>query len=172
MNFTDHAANFGVSYVYSNCLLHLLPHLLYCRGLWGRSMCQWTTVTPGTWPSCPLLVMSSSTPFWPPMMKWSSCMLMSQEVSWHRNYLSSLFWIIQEDIGVLTREVCVCGFADSGFGTIYVSDDRGTVYSKSLEHHLYTTTGGETDFINVTSLRGVFTTSILAEGIYVVVETW
>uniref|UniRef100_H3DCE8 Sortilin n=1 Tax=Tetraodon nigroviridis TaxID=99883 RepID=H3DCE8_TETNG len=52
---------------------------------------------------------------------------------------------------------------DSGFGTIYVSDDRGTVYSKSLERHLYTTTGGETDFINVTSLRGVFTTSILAE---------
>lgn len=61
--------------------------------------------------------------------------------------------------------VFVCGFADSGFGTIYVSDDRGTVYSKSLEHHLYTTTGGETDFINVTSLRGVFTTSILAEGV-------
>ncbi|TWW56570.1 Sortilin Precursor [Takifugu flavidus] len=52
---------------------------------------------------------------------------------------------------------------DTGFGTIYVSDDRGTVYSKSLERHLYTTTGGETDFINVTSLRGVFTTSILAE---------
>ncbi|KAM8753841.1 sortilin 1b [Acanthopagrus schlegelii] len=52
---------------------------------------------------------------------------------------------------------------DSGFGTIYVSDDRGTVYSKSLERHLYTTTGGETDFTNVTSLRGVFITSILAE---------
>ncbi|XP_013875548.1 sortilin 1b [Austrofundulus limnaeus] len=52
---------------------------------------------------------------------------------------------------------------DSGFGTIYVSDDRGTVYSKSLERHLYTTTGGDTDFTNVTSLRGVFFTSILAE---------
>uniref|UniRef100_A0A8C6TJY8 Sortilin 1b n=1 Tax=Neogobius melanostomus TaxID=47308 RepID=A0A8C6TJY8_9GOBI len=52
---------------------------------------------------------------------------------------------------------------DSGFGTIYVSDDRGTVYSKSLERHLYTTTGGDTDFTNVTSLRGVFITSILAE---------
>lgn len=52
---------------------------------------------------------------------------------------------------------------DSGFGTIYVSDDRGTVYSKSLERHLYTTPGGETDFTNVTSLRGVFTTSVMAE---------
>ena len=55
-------------------------------------------------------------------------------------------------------------FTDTGFGTIYVSDDRGTVYSKSLERHLYTTTGGDTDFTNVTSLRGVFVTSILAEG--------
>ncbi|XP_033825416.1 sortilin-like [Periophthalmus magnuspinnatus] len=52
---------------------------------------------------------------------------------------------------------------DSGFGTIYVSDDRGTVYSKSLDRHLYTTTGGDTDFTNVTSLRGVFITSVLAE---------
>ncbi|NP_001119937.1 sortilin 1b precursor [Danio rerio] len=50
---------------------------------------------------------------------------------------------------------------DTGIGTIYVSDDRGTVYSKSLERHLYT--GGETDFTNVTSLRGVYTTSVLAE---------
>ncbi|XP_047434499.1 sortilin 1b [Mugil cephalus] len=52
---------------------------------------------------------------------------------------------------------------DTGFGTIYASDDRGTVYSKSLERHLYTTTGGDTDFTNVTSLRGVFITSVLAE---------
>uniref|UniRef100_A0A3Q0R8P1 Sortilin 1b n=1 Tax=Amphilophus citrinellus TaxID=61819 RepID=A0A3Q0R8P1_AMPCI len=52
---------------------------------------------------------------------------------------------------------------DTGFGTVYVSDDRGTVYSKSLERHLYTTTGGDTDFTNVTSLRGVFITSVLAE---------
>lgn len=52
---------------------------------------------------------------------------------------------------------------DTGFGTIYVSDDRGTIYSKSLERHLYTTTGGDTDFTNVTSLRGVYMTSVLAE---------
>lgn len=52
---------------------------------------------------------------------------------------------------------------DTGYGTIYASDDRGTVYSKSLERHLYTTTGGDTDFTNVTSLRGVFITSVLAE---------
>uniref|UniRef100_A0AAR2KVX5 VPS10 domain-containing protein n=1 Tax=Pygocentrus nattereri TaxID=42514 RepID=A0AAR2KVX5_PYGNA len=52
---------------------------------------------------------------------------------------------------------------DTGFGTIYVSDDRGMVYSKSLEHHLYTATGGDNDFTNVTSLRGVFMTSVLSE---------
>ncbi|KAI5610110.1 sortilin 1b precursor [Silurus asotus] len=52
---------------------------------------------------------------------------------------------------------------DTGFGTIYVSDDRGMVYSKSLERHLYTATGGDNDFTNVTSLRGVFMTSILSE---------
>ncbi|XP_057681658.1 sortilin 1b [Corythoichthys intestinalis] len=52
---------------------------------------------------------------------------------------------------------------DDGLGTIYVSDDRGTIYSKSLENHLYTTTGGETDFTNITSLRGVFITSKMEE---------
>nr|XP_015198036.1 PREDICTED: sortilin [Lepisosteus oculatus] len=52
---------------------------------------------------------------------------------------------------------------DTGIGTVFVSDDRGTVYSKSLERHLYTTTGGDTDFTNVTSLRGVYMTSVLAE---------
>ncbi|XP_056590985.1 sortilin isoform X1 [Triplophysa dalaica] len=52
---------------------------------------------------------------------------------------------------------------DSGIGTIYVSDDRGTVFSKSLDRHLYTTTGGDTDFTNIASLRGVYMTSVLAE---------
>uniref|UniRef100_A0A8B9H286 Sortilin 1a n=1 Tax=Astyanax mexicanus TaxID=7994 RepID=A0A8B9H286_ASTMX len=53
--------------------------------------------------------------------------------------------------------------ADSGMGTIYVSDDRGTVFSKSLERHLYTSTGGDTDFTIVSSLRGVYMTSVLAQ---------
>ncbi|XP_077370323.1 sortilin-like [Festucalex cinctus] len=57
----------------------------------------------------------------------------------------------------------VDGPKDDGIGTIYVSDDRGTVFSKSLERHLYTTTGGDTDFTNITSLRGVFTTSVMGE---------
>ncbi|XP_034028141.1 sortilin-like [Thalassophryne amazonica] len=52
---------------------------------------------------------------------------------------------------------------DTDIGTVYVSDDRGLVYSKSLERHLYITTGGDTDFTNVTSLRGVFITSVLSE---------
>ncbi|KAG7319278.1 hypothetical protein KOW79_017752 [Hemibagrus wyckioides] len=51
---------------------------------------------------------------------------------------------------------------DSGMGIIYVSDSRGIVFSKSLEHHLYTSTGGETDFTVVSSLRGVYMTSVLA----------
>ncbi|XP_078500882.1 sortilin [Lissotriton helveticus] len=52
---------------------------------------------------------------------------------------------------------------ESGYGTIYTSDERGVLYSKSLERHLYTSTGGDTDFTNVTSLRGVFITSVLSE---------
>ncbi|KAM9759694.1 sortilin-like [Menidia menidia] len=52
---------------------------------------------------------------------------------------------------------------DSGAGTIYVSDDRGTVFSKSLERHLYTTTGSDTDFTVIASLRGVYMTSVLSE---------
>ncbi|MCJ8744221.1 hypothetical protein PDJAM_G00115910 [Pangasius djambal] len=51
---------------------------------------------------------------------------------------------------------------DSGMGMIYVSDNRGIVFSKSLERHLYTSTGGETDFTVVSSLRGVYMTSVLA----------
>lgn len=43
------------------------------------------------------------------------------------------------------------------------------VYSKSLERHLYTATGGDNDFTNVTSLRGVFMTSVLAEGMTVLI---
>uniref|UniRef100_A0A673H831 Si:dkey-159a18.1 n=1 Tax=Sinocyclocheilus rhinocerous TaxID=307959 RepID=A0A673H831_9TELE len=51
---------------------------------------------------------------------------------------------------------------DTYFGTIYTSDDRGILYSKSLERHLF---GGEgkSDFTNVTSLRGVCLTNILEE---------
>ncbi|KAM4613400.1 sortilin-like [Polymixia lowei] len=52
---------------------------------------------------------------------------------------------------------------DSGVGTIYVSDDRGAVFSKSLERHLYTTVGSDTDFTAVNSLRGVYMTSILTD---------
>ncbi len=62
--------------------------------------------------------------------------------------------------------VCVCVLckADSGVGTVYVSDDRGAVFSKSLERHLYATTGSDTDFTAITSLRGVYMTSVLTEG--------
>uniref|UniRef100_A0A667WGR2 Sortilin 1a n=1 Tax=Myripristis murdjan TaxID=586833 RepID=A0A667WGR2_9TELE len=52
---------------------------------------------------------------------------------------------------------------DSGVGTIYVSDNRGTVFSKSLERHLYTTTGSDSDFTTISSLRGVYMTSVLTQ---------
>lgn len=80
--------------------------------------------------------------------------------------LSSMQSCNCETVRVMHYVCVLVYFTDTGVGTIYVSDDRGTVYSKSLERHLYTTTGGETDFTNVTSLRGVFTTSVLTEGIY------
>nr|XP_033774043.1 sortilin [Geotrypetes seraphini] len=51
---------------------------------------------------------------------------------------------------------------DTGYGTIYTSDDRGIIYSKSLERHLYTS-NGDTDFTTVGSLRGVYMTSVLSE---------
>lgn len=60
--------------------------------------------------------------------------------------------------------VCLLCWLDSGVGTIYVSDDRGAVFSKSLERHLYTKTGSDTDFTTITSLRGVYMTSVLTEG--------
>lgn len=106
-----------VSVMFTATVCYIFYRLLYCRGLWGRSMCQWTTVTPGTWPSCPLLVTSSSTPFWLPMMKWSSCMWMSQEVGWHRNhnYLPALFCVIMITSGrrrgfnpFHVKSLCVC----------------------------------------------------------------
>ncbi|XP_051885921.1 sortilin-like [Pristis pectinata] len=52
---------------------------------------------------------------------------------------------------------------NNGFGTIYTSDDRGLLFSKSLERHLFSDTSGTTDFTNVTSLRGVYITNVLDE---------
>ncbi|KAG7269993.1 hypothetical protein CRUP_027545 [Coryphaenoides rupestris] len=48
------------------------------------------------------------------------------------------------------------------FGTMYTSDDRGILYTKSLERHLF---GGhrKSDFTNITSLRGVYLTNKLEE---------
>ncbi|XP_030635873.1 sortilin [Chanos chanos] len=51
---------------------------------------------------------------------------------------------------------------DTYFGTIYTSDDRGILYSKSLERHLFAGEG-KSDFTNVTSLRGVYLTNVLEE---------
>ncbi|XP_059361320.1 sortilin-like isoform X2 [Carassius carassius] len=51
---------------------------------------------------------------------------------------------------------------DTHFGTIYTSDDRGILYSKSLERHMFGSEG-ESDFTNVTSLRGVYFTNRLEE---------
>nr|XP_005998684.1 PREDICTED: sortilin-like [Latimeria chalumnae] len=50
---------------------------------------------------------------------------------------------------------------DAGFGTIYISDDRGVLYSESLNHHLFGASNGANDFTNVTSLRGVYITNVI-----------
>ena len=46
---------------------------------------------------------------------------------------------------------------------MYTSDDRGVLYSRSLDRHLF---GGQrkSDFTNITSLRGVYLTNKLEEG--------
>ncbi|XP_068442521.1 sortilin isoform X2 [Clinocottus analis] len=51
---------------------------------------------------------------------------------------------------------------DTFFGTMYTSDDRGILFSKSLERHLF---DGQrkSDFRNITSLRGVYLTNKLDE---------
>ncbi|KAJ8007194.1 hypothetical protein DPEC_G00115000 [Dallia pectoralis] len=51
---------------------------------------------------------------------------------------------------------------ESYFGTVYTSDDRGILYSKSLERHLFGG-DGKSDFTNITSLRGVYLTNVLEE---------
>lgn len=53
--------------------------------------------------------------------------------------------------------------ADTFFGTMYTSDDRGILFSKSLERHLF---DGQrkSDFANITSLRGVYLTNKLDQG--------
>ncbi|XP_026799218.3 sortilin isoform X1 [Pangasianodon hypophthalmus] len=48
------------------------------------------------------------------------------------------------------------------FGTVYTSDDRGILYSKSLERHLFGSQR-KSDFTNVTSLRGVYLTNVFEE---------
>ncbi|XP_041099765.1 sortilin-like [Polyodon spathula] len=51
---------------------------------------------------------------------------------------------------------------DTDFGMVYTSDDRGVLYSKSLERHLFAASG-KSDFTNITSLRGVYLTNVLDE---------
>lgn len=53
--------------------------------------------------------------------------------------------------------------ADTFFGTMYTSDDRGILFSKSLERHLFDGLR-KSDFTNITSLRGVYLTNKLDQG--------
>lgn len=57
----------------------------------------------------------------------------------------------------------IISFSDTYFGTMYTSDDRGILFSKSLERHLF---DGQrkSDFTNITSLRGVYLTNKLDVG--------
>ncbi|VDN41565.1 unnamed protein product [Dibothriocephalus latus] len=47
-------------------------------------------------------------------------------------------------------------FTDTGYGTLYVSDSTGTVFSESLRRHLYPNHSPVTDFFRVASMRGTF----------------
>lgn len=49
------------------------------------------------------------------------------------------------------------------FGTMFTSDDRGILFSKSLERHLFDG-HRKSDFTNITSLRGVYLTNKLDHG--------
>lgn len=46
---------------------------------------------------------------------------------------------------------------------MYTSDDRGILFSKSLERHLFVG-HRKSDFTNITSLRGVYLTNKLDQG--------
>lgn len=56
--------------------------------------------------------------------------------------------------------------ADTYFGTMYTSDDRGILFSKSLERHLFDG-HRRSDFTNITSLRGAYLTNKLDVGEFV-----
>lgn len=42
-----------------------------------------------------------------------------------------------------------CINLENKFGKIYTSDERGIIYSISLDHHVYDKNGGVTDFYKV-----------------------
>uniref|UniRef100_A0A672J6T1 Sortilin-like n=1 Tax=Salarias fasciatus TaxID=181472 RepID=A0A672J6T1_SALFA len=71
---------------------------------------------------------------------------------------NSFYSILDGDEDMLFMHVDNPG--DTYFGTMYTSDDRGILFSKSLERHLF---DGQrkSDFTNITSLRGVYLTNKL-----------
>ncbi|KAK5876499.1 hypothetical protein CesoFtcFv8_025848 [Champsocephalus esox] len=66
--------------------------------------------------------------------------------------------ILDGDVDMLFMHVDNPG--DTFFGTMYTSDDRGILFSKSLERHLFDG-HWKSDFTNITSLRGVYLTNKL-----------
>jgi sortilin len=50
---------------------------------------------------------------------------------------------------------------DTGKGIIYTSDEKGIVYTESLNNNLYPNGEDVTDFVKIESLRGVYVTSML-----------
>uniref|UniRef100_A0A8D3EAU1 VPS10 domain-containing protein n=1 Tax=Scophthalmus maximus TaxID=52904 RepID=A0A8D3EAU1_SCOMX len=68
--------------------------------------------------------------------------------------------ILDGDVDMLFMHVDNPG--DTYFGTMYTSDDRGILFSRSLERHLFDG-HRKSDFTNITSLRGVYLTNKLDE---------
>jgi len=50
---------------------------------------------------------------------------------------------------------------DTGKGIIYTSDEKGIVYTESLNNNLYPNGEDVTDFVKIESLRGVYVTSMV-----------
>uniref|UniRef100_A0A3Q2QA44 Si:dkey-159a18.1 n=1 Tax=Fundulus heteroclitus TaxID=8078 RepID=A0A3Q2QA44_FUNHE len=84
--------------------------------------------------------------------------------------LGKTFTVIHEDIfsfGYIgaflffsVMEDPIPTLSNTFFGTMYTSDDRGILFSKSLERHLFAG-HRKSDFTNITSLRGVYLTNKL-----------
>uniref|UniRef100_A0A8C4Q6M6 Sortilin 1a n=1 Tax=Eptatretus burgeri TaxID=7764 RepID=A0A8C4Q6M6_EPTBU len=71
--------------------------------------------------------------------------------------------VLMADNSMIFMHVDAEGDAENG--TVYASDDRGAIFSKSMEHHYFPSNKRTSDFTKVNSLRGVYLSSqVLQDG--------